>query len=686
MTISRSALRKKSIAESSRPSRAARHSGRYTEPDTSDEEVLNDAADTADESPLAEASSWSQSARPTRSSKRTGDLVSDNDSIASPSKRQRTAEGSRPRRSRTNFVLGRGLPQKTSSVIIPILQSNVKAVPWEALPHFIWSQILTTAADSIEYESNPRAATYWLYNCCLVCRSLLDSAFTSLYASPVLHNAQVPKLIRTLELDDTSALANYGSRIHTLRVGASYVLAPNYATLFELTPQLKDIQVYQVSSGKWTRVGFSMLSTMRFAPLKEFFQGSSVRLETFRWASIDSASFQPEVVDLHRSSVLKDLRDISFMSWSPMQPSQIEVHKEVAIGTLNLLAKIQKVTFEDCSILDGTLFSRLEPLLSTLTIQNCPNIDSAMLGDFLTRRGQHLESLRLTSNRALSLEFLPVLYEHTPRLKILAVDMHYNSKLSSVSDVDPDFDFSLTTDTLPRWPPQLQEISFLHLRRWSLETAEGFFGSLIDSARYLTDLRKLTLTAILKVNWRDRAAFRDLWTELFKEVYECRSKPPNPNWRSIDAFYASKDLEITKTSEHSHGSSQLVDTTPTRRSVRLPRQNDGRSTFTSATLPKDRLDVVERLQRLRYQNRTGITRERAISVESDVSSEDEDDEQDTDSVKSDHIEVFIQGMCSLVDIRIDNQRPAETQFKEQDFMDDEKSGDEDWDGEDLEFD
>lgn len=41
---------------------------------------------------------------------------------------------------------------------------------------------------------------------------------------------------------------------------------------------------------------------------------------------------------------------------------------------------------------------------------------------------------------------------------------------------------------------------------------------------------------------------------------------------------------------------------------------------------------------------------------------------------------IIQGMCDIVQIRIDNLRPTEHQVTEQDFLDEEKSGDEDWNG------
>lgn len=45
---------------------------------------------------------------------------------------------------------------------------------------------------------------------------------------------------------------------------------------------------------------------------------------------------------------------------------------------------------------------------------------------------------------------------------------------------------------------------------------------------------------------------------------------------------------------------------------------------------------------------------------------------------------YVQGLCDVVSIRIDNLRPADTQFSEGDFLNSEESGDEDWNGEDWE--
>jgi hypothetical protein len=50
----------------------------------------------------------------------------------------------------------------------------------------------------------------------------------------------------------------------------------------------------------------------------------------------------------------------------------------------------------------------------------------------------------------------------------------------------------------------------------------------------------------------------------------------------------------------------------------------------------------------------------------------------TTSVTQEKKEQFIQGMCDIVSITIDNLRPTENQFVEADFLDSEPEGDEDW--------
>lgn len=68
---------------------------------------------------------------------------------------------------------------------------------------------------------------------------------------------------------------------------------------------------------------------------------------------------------------------------------------------------------------------------------------------------------------------------------------------------------------------------------------------------------------------------------------------------------------------------------------------------------------------------------------SDVHDNDSDDEPLLSKKRriTDH-NLTIQGMCEVVDIRVDNLRPRETQVTEADFLDSEPEGDSDWNGDD----
>ena len=68
----------------------------------------------------------------------------------------------------------------------------------------------------------------------------------------------------------------------------------------------------------------------------------------------------------------------------------------------------------------------------------------------------------------------------------------------------------------------------------------------------------------------------------------------------------------------------------------------------------------------------------------DASSTDSEDEltqaKSAQAADSPVENLYIQGMCDFVHVLIDNLRPGEEHYKEDDFLDDEISGDEDWDG------
>src|SRR5204863_9708393 len=80
----------------------------------------------------------------------------------------------------------------------------------------------------------------------------------------------------------------------------------------------------------------------------------------------------------------------------------------------------------------------------------------------------------------------------------------------------------------PTWPSSLRVVEFANLRNLDAAEADGFFQSLVDSAHKLKELRRLSLKAILKVGWRDRARLREKWKMKLEKVFLRKSLPPTP--------------------------------------------------------------------------------------------------------------------------------------------------------------
>ena len=157
------------------------------------------------------------------------------------------------------------------------------------------------------------------------------------------------------------------------------------------------------------------------------------------------------------------------------------------------------------------------------------------------------------------------------------------------------------------------------------------------------------ISAILKIGWRDRASFREKWIGKLEKTFLRRSQPPDPNLRSIPRAAPQSDVTHSRNPQaeepHTHSDTQHsgFSTPSKRKSARLA---------------------------LRKFSETG-------------DDETENAEKQQSREASDKPLTARQGMCDVVMVRIDNQRPSETQYNEGDFLDDELSGDEDWNGNDL---
>jgi len=292
--------------------------------------------------------------------------------------------------------------------------------------------------------------------------------------------------------------------------------------------------------------------------------------------------------------------------------------------------------------------------------------------------------LILDHNQYLDLAFLPTLASSCPQLQVLKMDLKYFSADSQFSyhHSDPKYETLLLPGEIPTWPASLRVLELEQLRNWSVESAETFFRSLLDSAAALPNLRRLVLKAILKIGWRDRATFRDEWIGRFRRVFLRKDNPPSPHFRSLLDFRQYKARVLKQVPENSELDKVADEDSDApimsqRRSTRIARLEEA-----SALSSSNSQDEPSRGRRRRHRH--ARVDESGSSASSDETDSNADSEIES-SFKGDwrkKKETAIQGMCETVNLRIDNLRPAEEQFNENDFLDSEASGDEDWDGTD----
>jgi len=364
---------------------------------------------------------------------------------------------------------------------------------------------------------------------------------------------------------------------------------------------------------------------------------------------------------------LQHLELLEFSAFGRLASDQ-QTHEIEMAEIINLLPNLRSLEMVSCDMIHTGFADNLTQSLTSLRIANSSGLTSDDLHAYLSKQGScQLEELILDHNVRLDLAFLPTLSQTCPRLKVLKMDLHYYSQHHAVNDADAKYDYLLGADEHPTWPATIQEIELVHLQKWSHEGAQNLFKSLIDSAEHMPDLRKLVLQAHINISWRDRVAFREQWIERLRRVFLDKTSP-SPHlaslkaWRRYNGIWDSVPEGIPSTPQGARRVSHIeVDAEKDRR-----RASDSGSSINRRS---KRIADTEAAAALRLRRSGSITD--AISVSDGDSPAASGDWRST----SEH---FIQGLCDIVDIRIDNQRPREEQFNENDFLDSEESGDEDW--------
>lgn len=405
-----------------------------------------------------------------------------------------------------------------------------------------------------------------------------------------------------------------------------------------------------------------------FAALKD----SEVRLRSWRWI----APFCPDgplwMKEVHTSPPFQSLRELNLTRFQPTAPAKSPksleeaapaegpTNEELLGSALTTLPNLKVLTLESCTGLGRSFLSLLPTTLVSLNITNCRELTAETLQAFLVTHGTHLEELILNHNQSLDLSFLVSLKQTTPRLEVLRMDLNYYSTLQLSSDNEPLYDVLLDESEIPTWPSTLRTIDLEFLRNWTSKAAVMFFESLIDSAEDLPWLQEIKITAIVDIDWRKRAEFRQEWTNCFQEVFARKWSPPNPALASLKAFREWKEANCPRVVEV----------------VELAGPNDATATG-DGDAPSTK---TWNPRRLRSRRRVSGAYDENSDEEGSGSDDDSDEGTASKDIK------YIQGRCHTVVFRVDNSRPQEQIYDEEDFLDDELSGDEDWNGNEVEDD
>lgn len=417
-------------------------------------------------------------------------------------------------------------------------------------------------------------------------------------------------------------------------------------------------------------------------------------------------------------------------------------HEKLLAEAMSHLPNLEHVIFEASSLLNHKLLLSLPSNLKHLDIIACSELASDDLAEFLLTHGRQLRTLTLNHNQSLSISFLTILGSSCPHLVSLKMNLTYYNLHATFKDSEPFFDQLLLENEVPTWPTTLQTLELIQLRKWDVDAAEVFFRSLLDSAGTLPHLRTLVIKAILDtISWRDRGGFRDRWQKSFERVFKRKPTPPNPHLRSMGAYTAHMKQLAEPPKPYPEVIDLSDDDLPISRSNRKSRpatkadedeEPRGR-TLRSANPPPKRRRVLKRLSYRESSSEPEVTpppehspglspkprrgaRELAtlhstagfhgtklpspssrlpsLTSDAHTSSEasDSDDAplvhrkrggdggKEKEKEKEKPKREVVQGMCEVVDFKIDNLRPTEKQFREEDFLDSEPEGDEDWDG------
>jgi hypothetical protein len=467
-------------------------------------------------------------------------------------------------------------------------------------------------------------------------------------------------------------------------------------------------------------------------------------LQSWRWSSRLAGKKWPleKIPEMHAKPFFASLKKIAFVNYQTPPPPKNDDeeeprHEQILAKALGMLPNLKHLIFESSTLMNSELLPLLPKNLRNLELINCWDVSPDDFAAFLLTHGHHLRVLTLNHNQSLSLAFLPVLGLGCPNLQVFRMNLTFYNLHATYHDSKPIYEQLLTIDQIPVWPSKLQIIELTQLRKWETDAAEMFFQSLLDSAGDLRDLRRLSIQAILNIGWRDRATFRDKWVGSLTRVFKREIQPPQsisslpklsrpvqdfplPSHDVEEVATISKDAVVSE--KHSALRSRDFNvvlnrniTAPAQQSIPLhkegpsPPRRSARSTkslptggyaessdssgpedveYTEAE-PENQAHSDKPTRRGALQRELSILKETAGADSPDnrsspklrpADSSGDDQAIGPKASRMGKQHEIIQGMCNVVEVRIDNLRPMENQFTADDFLGPPESDDEEWNG------
>ncbi|GAB7365722.1 hypothetical protein MBLNU230_g7060t1 [Neophaeotheca triangularis] len=620
--------------------------------------------------------------------------------------------------------------------------SDGRIPPWATLPVNIQRDIFVFASQPLHERGSEHNVAWLMQTARGVCRAFAQPALEAYYESPAFLNTTHPHdLAALLRLPKENRFMDYNVKIRKIEMGVQYLAYTAHSrALFHLCslvsaiPRLQHLEIkHPVHEPPYRPVKFQKWQYPR--DLHHVLSHRGVRLKSWRWSReminiswMDDGEDQSDwslqatngkvfniwptrlegsddlysiMTRVHLTDAFQSLERVTICGFNqadsvPKAETEEEKEQNSPVqdlqSTLSALPHLRDLTFISCDLLRDNFFETLPTRLQRLELSNCRYVNSEMLSEFLAFGGSQLLELELKHNIALDLAFLPALNTSCPKLERLKVDAHFYSELVTVYDADPLYDELLLPDEIPSWPASLQSIELLQLQKWSMEAAVNLFKSLIDSAPNLPALRHLAIEAHVNMPWRDRAGFRDQWIERLRRVYLHKPEPPLAMLGSLRQWKlwnlmnkaqgpAKSNNASSSTAGASFAGKNDSDNEPLARrkmtsvsiSPRKPHNGD-------TDVYSDDSDAPLRTSR-RPRRSTRVQTVTSTKTSTPATTSDDSEAADDVDVKEDwrtKPEASIQGLCHTVDVRIDNQRPRETQRTEAEFLDSEVSGDEDW--------